>query len=96
MFNLFNIYDDILIMDSTLGKNVFNMPLVTLVGIDNFGKSRIFAFCLMSNETKVSYKWLCEGFKDIMQKIPKIVYVDEMEAQNSGYLTINCYFYNLY
>ena len=58
MRDLYCSFDDVLIIDSTLKKNRFNMPIVLFICIDNHGLSRIVGFGLISNESKLSYEWI--------------------------------------
>ena len=49
---LYEKFSDVVIMDSTLGKNRFNMPLTLLIAIDNNGRSRIISFALTCDTTQ--------------------------------------------
>lgn len=86
MQQLYNDFNDVIIIDSTLKKNWFNMPLVIFGGIDSFGKTRIVCFALISNETTQSYEWIFNEFLILMnQQQPRIVYSDEYDAIAKGH-----------
>lgn len=77
MREIYDKYNDVILIDSTLKKNRFNMPVILIICIDNYGLSRIVAFGLLSYETKVSYNWFIENFKQITSsKDPLIVFTD--------------------
>lgn len=48
---------DIVIVDATYKRNRFNLPLVNVIGVNNFGHNIMLAFGLFSNETLDSYTW---------------------------------------
>ena len=64
MKKLYLKYYDVLLIDSSLEKNRFNMPMVNFVCIDNLGFSRIVAFGLLSDEKQDSYEWLLSKFNE--------------------------------
>ena len=53
---------DVVLVDSTYKRNRFNLPLVNVVGINNYGKTIMLAFGLLSEETTGAYIWF---FKEI-------------------------------
>jgi len=84
MVNIPDVYYDVLIVDSTLGKNVFNMPLVNFVCIDDEGKSRIIAFGLIGCEEEDYYRWLFKKIFLIHKIMPKLIFTDEDPAIING------------
>ena len=78
-------FSDVMILDSTLNTNQFNMPLVNFVVIDNYGKSRIVCIALLSNERQGSYEWLFDSFLKKMLVAPDLIYIDEDLSIVNGY-----------
>jgi len=85
-------FGDVIIIDSTYGKNRFDMVIVNFVCIDAFGKSRIIGFGLLSCEEVESYIWIFEKFLNIQKLIPNVIYSDEDKSIISG---LHFYFYIL-
>ena len=54
---------DIVIVDATYWRNRFNLPLVNIIGINNYGRNIMLTFSLLSNETLEDYKWLFSELK---------------------------------
>jgi len=48
---------DLVIVDATYKRNRFNLPLINVIGVNNFGKNIMLAFGLLSNETLEGYIW---------------------------------------
>jgi len=88
MKEIFTKFHDVLIIDSTLGKNRFNIPVVNFIAIDNNGSSWIIAFGLIEDETEESYHWLFVGFLEIMECSPEIIYIDEQQSIINGKLNL--------
>ena len=49
--SLYNIYNDMIIMDTTFSLNRFYMPLLTIAGVKNDDRTIILGFVLLSDET---------------------------------------------
>ena len=54
---------DIVIIDSTYKRNHFNLPIVDVIGINNYGQNFMLAFGLLSEETSEAYKWFFAELK---------------------------------
>ena len=80
----FQKFSDVLIIDSTLKTNKFNMVLVTFVGINSNGSNIPYGFGLISNETEESYTWLIGKFLEIVEKGPEIIFSDECPSIKAG------------
>ena len=52
MKNLFNVFYDIVVIDSTFKKNRFNMHIIDFVGVNNNGHNILFGFALMEKSQK--------------------------------------------
>nr|XP_025678014.1 protein FAR1-RELATED SEQUENCE 5-like [Arachis hypogaea] len=62
----YHCFGDIVAFDSTYKKNKYNKPLVIFSGCNHHGKTVIFGFDLLSDETTETYKWLLETFVEAM------------------------------
>jgi len=58
-----NYFLDIVIVDATYKRNRFNLPLINVIGINNYGQNIMLAFGLLSNETAESYVWFFSELK---------------------------------
>jgi len=90
MEKIFESFHDVMIIDSTLNKNRFDVPLVNFIGIDNYGKSRIICIALISNEQQTSYEFIFDAFLKQMKTVPDVVFIDEDPTMIAGYFL----FYN--
>ena len=59
---------DMVIIDATYKRNRFNMPLINVVGVNNYGRTILLAFGLMDDEKANSYDWLFKSLKEIWKK----------------------------
>jgi len=84
MITYSNYFLDIVIIDSTYKKNRFNLPLVNIIGVNNFGFNILLAFGLLSDETAESYTWLFEKLKESWKKDPKVIITDDCESIQKG------------
>jgi len=75
---------DVVIVDSTYKRNRFNMPVVNIIGINNYGRNILLAFCLLNEETSASYSWVFDNLKTIWLKEPNCIISDESQAIISG------------
>jgi len=86
MEKLYQSFSDVVVIDTTLKKNQFNMPVINFVCIDNYGSSKIIAFGLLLNEKQETFELILMRFCDMMnQKQPLIVYTDEDEQLMKGF-----------
>jgi len=71
---------DIVIVDSTYKRNRFNLPLINVIGINNFGK-----FGLLSEETSRAYTRLFSQLKQGWEnKKPMNFITDDCQAMKQG------------
>ena len=59
-----NYFLDLVIVDATYRRNRFNLPLVNVIGVNNFGHNIMLAFGLVSNETSNAYTWFFFKLKE--------------------------------
>ena len=75
---------DVMVIDSTLKTNRFNMAFVNLIGINNNGENLPFGFGLVSTETEENYSWPLDRFQDVMGRSPKLIMSDECPSITAG------------
>jgi len=91
MLNYSQFFLDIVLIDSTYRRNRFNMPLVNVIGVNNYGKNILLAFGLLSDEKTDSYEWLLGKLKDFWRKSPQLVISDECDAIRNGKTLVNLF-----
>jgi len=78
MQNLYENYNNLLILDSTFGTNRFSMPFVVGCIVNNEGRTLIAFFALLSQETAEEYEWCLEAFLECFKnKQPDNIITDE-------------------
>lgn len=80
MIHLYRHYKDMLILDTTFGLNRFNMPLLTLAGVDNNGKTVVFGFAFLKDESFDVKKWVFDTFLSFTGETPEAVISDGCPA----------------
>jgi len=76
---------DIVLVDAKYKRNRFNMPLVSLVGINNFGHTILLGFGLVCNETIPTYVWFFSNLKLAWDGLKPLNFIaDECESINEG------------
>lgn len=91
MLNYSQFFLDIVLIDSTYRRNRFNMPLVNVIGVNNYGKNILLAFGLLSDEKTDSYEWLLSKLKDFWRKSPQLMISDECDAIRNGKTLVNLF-----
>jgi hypothetical protein len=51
--------------DATFNTNILKLPLSVVVGIDNTGSTFLAAYCYITSESAVSFKWTSEQLTDL-------------------------------
>ena len=75
---------DVVIVDSTYKRNRFNLPLINLIGINNYGQNILLAFALLNNETKESYTWIFKNLKEAWRRQPDNYVCDQCPSIRYG------------
>ena len=89
MLEYSNYFLDIVIVDTTYKRNRFNLPLVNIIGVNNYGHNILLAFGLLTDETAKSYEWLFEELKCAWKKDPIIFITDDsLEIQKGNLIDI--------
>jgi len=71
-------------VDATYNTNAYSIPLVVFSGLDNnHYKNVLFAIGLVNDETKSTYSWLFNNFKNI-NGMPTMVIADQDQSIRSA------------
>ncbi|KAM0869310.1 hypothetical protein ACQ4PT_040753 [Festuca glaucescens] len=72
------LYGDFLSFDTTFSTNKYNMPFAPFIGINGQGRTIVFAWALLKDQTSETFKWALETFFDVMDgKKPSIIMTDQ-------------------
>jgi len=77
MIRNYELYGDIVLIDSTYRVNQYNLPLIVYSGIDSYGRNILFALAIVNDETGTTHKWCMEKFFELHIKHPNIVMTDQ-------------------
>jgi len=90
--NVLKIYSqhflDVVLVDSTYKRNRFNLILVNILGVNNYGHNIMLGFGLLSDETVESYMWLFSKIEGWEDKEPDNFVCDESESIIQGIILI--------
>ncbi|XP_038688829.1 protein FAR1-RELATED SEQUENCE 5-like [Tripterygium wilfordii] len=74
-------FGDVLAFDATYKTNLFNRPLVILIGVNNHHRTCFFGCSILIDETTTTYMWLLDTFLRAMgNKMPVSVITDGCKA----------------
>lgn len=74
----YRLFGEIISFDTTYNTNKYNMPFVPIVGINGHGRTIVFGWALLQDETSDSFVWLFEAFMEVMNwKKPGIIVKDQ-------------------
>jgi hypothetical protein len=78
MKGFYQVYGDVVLLDSTFKSNIYNFPLVVFSGISHEGRNIIFAIAFINNEQATTYRWVLEKFIKLHDdKRPKAIITDQ-------------------
>ena len=77
MIRNYELYGNIILIDSTYRVNQYNIPLVVYSGIDASGRNIIFALSLVNDETETTYSWCINEFFSLYIKQPHLIVTDQ-------------------
>ena len=77
-------FSDVILIDTTHKTNRFNMPLLDIVVVNNFGKTITVFFALLSDQRQESFIWALEQFKKMIKKEPGVILTDDDSALTNG------------
>ncbi|KAK9932720.1 hypothetical protein M0R45_019944 [Rubus argutus] len=85
----FTCFGDVLVFDSTYKNNIYNRPLVVLVGTNNHRATTVFGFAIIVDETVDTYIWVLRTFLEAMKgKMPIYVLTDGDEAMYKAIIEV--------
>jgi len=73
----YELYSDIVLIDSTYRINLYNIPLIVYSGIDSGGRNIIFGLALVNNETELTHQWCLNEFFSVHKKLPLLCITDQ-------------------
>ena len=82
----YKLYNEILIVDSTMKTNRFNMALINFIGINCNGENVPFGFGSLARETEDNYTWLFQQLKILLEISPQVILTDECPSILSGFI----------
>ena len=84
---------DLILVDATYRRNRFNLPLINVCGVDNFGRTIMLIFALMNDEKALSYKWFFQRLKNAWNQDPKCIISDECAEIINGFLLFFIFYF---
>ena len=81
-------FSDVIIIDATHKTNRFNMPLLDIAVVNNFGRTITVFFALFSDHKYESYLRALQQFKNQLKRIPGVILTDDEDALTNGRLFI--------
>nr|XP_043633717.1 protein FAR1-RELATED SEQUENCE 11-like [Erigeron canadensis] len=76
-FDWYEKFGDVIVFDTTYKVNAYDMSCALFVGINNHGKTVLFASALLRNETVKTFTWLMKTFVAIMKKPSQTIITDQ-------------------
>jgi hypothetical protein len=77
----YQLYSEFLSFDTTFSTNKYNMPFVPFISINGQGRTIVFAWALLEDEKKETFKWALKTFVDVMGgKKPQLIITDQDKA----------------
>ncbi|XP_057785251.1 protein FAR1-RELATED SEQUENCE 5-like [Salvia miltiorrhiza] len=81
----YEIFGDVLSIDTTYRTNKYNLVCAPFVGINHHKNNVLFALAFLSDETTKSFEWLFNCFLESMNwKEPGIIFSDQCQALMNG------------
>ena len=77
MLRNFELFGDILLIDSTYRVNHYNIPLVAHPGIDGPGQNILFGPPIIPNGASAIHEWCPKEFFEVHKKLPQVVVADQ-------------------
>ncbi|XP_037412255.1 protein FAR1-RELATED SEQUENCE 5-like [Triticum dicoccoides] len=74
----YRLFGKIISFDTTYSTNKYNMPFAPIVGINGHGRTIVFGWALLQDETSDTFEWIFQTFMEVMQwKKPGIILTDQ-------------------
>ena len=74
--NAYGKYHDIIIVDTILKTNQFDMILILVIAVDNNFKNLIAAAAILEDETEATFSWVLQELKNSCDITPIALYSD--------------------
>jgi len=88
MARLFNLSNDIILVDTTYKTNRFRMSLLVIAGINEDSKLFLLGFALLSSEQEDNVKWAFEHLFKHLAKKPLIICSDSCPTLNKVFASL--------
>jgi len=76
MKNLYSIYNDVILIDTTYKSNKFRMPLLVVAGISGEGRTFLVGFGALYSEEEFHVNWVLSKLFSYLEKPPQVVCTD--------------------
>jgi hypothetical protein len=77
----YELYREFISFDTTFSMNKYNMPFAPFIGINGQGRTIVFAWALLKDQTAETFKWALKTFLDVMDgKRPGLIMTDQDAA----------------
>jgi len=83
MSQLYNLFNDVVLVDTTYKTNRFRMPLLVIAGINEDSKIFLLGFALLASEKEENVKWAFQKIFSHLNKKPLIICSDSCPTLNS-------------
>lgn len=83
MASLYNLFNDVVLVDTTYKTNRFRMPLLVVAGINEESKIFLLGFALLASEEEKNVRWAFEQLFNHLIKKPLIICSDSCPTLNA-------------
>jgi len=81
----YKLYGDFISFDTTFSTNKYNMPFAPLVGINGHGRTVVFGYALLENQTAETFSWLFNVLLEVMDgRRPENIITDQDAAMKKA------------
>ncbi|KAM0902367.1 hypothetical protein ACQ4PT_019396 [Festuca glaucescens] len=85
----YKLYGEIICFDTTYSTNKYNMPFAPIIGINGHGRTIVYGWALLKDQTAETFEWIFESFLEVMeQKKPTLILTDQDQAMRNAILAI--------
>jgi len=77
MIRNYELYGDIILIDTTYRVNHYNIPLIVYSGVSSTGSNIIFGLSIVNNENEETHEWCLNEFFKIHKKLPNLCVTDQ-------------------
>ncbi|KAM0888535.1 hypothetical protein ACQ4PT_028284 [Festuca glaucescens] len=81
----YKLYGEIISFDTTYSTNRYNMPFAPIIGVNGHGRTIVFGWALLKDQTAETFLWLFREFVDVMEgKKPTLILTDQDQAMRNA------------